>query len=110
MPERNPLVLLGEKLDDLVSVSFLSSDARVDAEIACWSTVYGFSMLHTDGALRGVLRAGSDRTTCAVAAEASEPFDDGGVGHAMGLAHGLDAVPAAGRLEVVDEGGQQAGA
>lgn len=51
-PDRDPLGMLCQVLDDLVDVGFLSPEARVDAEITCWSAVHGFSMLHTDGALR----------------------------------------------------------
>ena len=40
----------------------------------------------------------------------SDAFDDGRVGHARALAHRLQAVASACGLEVIDEGGQQAGA
>src|ERR1700738_1440387 len=40
----------------------------------------------------------------------SEAFDDGGVGHAAALAHRLQPVPAAGPLQLADQGGQQLGA
>src|SRR5258708_40325165 len=39
-----------------------------------------------------------------------EAFDQGGVGHAAALAHGLEAVAAAGALKLVDQSGHQAGA
>jgi len=51
--ERDPLALLGGVLDELVSVGFLSSEARTGAEITCWSAVHGFSVLTVDGPLRG---------------------------------------------------------
>ncbi|GAB2972101.1 TetR/AcrR family transcriptional regulator [Nocardioides montaniterrae] len=51
--ERDPFAILSHTLDDLVEVGFLSPEARVDAEITCWSAVHGFSMLHTEGALHG---------------------------------------------------------
>jgi len=52
-PERDPLALLGGVLDELVSVGFLSSEARTGAEITCWSAMHGFSVLTVDGPLRG---------------------------------------------------------
>src|SRR5580692_6241880 len=39
-----------------------------------------------------------------------EKLEDGGVGLAAALAHGLQAVPGAGRLHVVDQGGHDPGA
>src|SRR5579872_6918761 len=39
-----------------------------------------------------------------------EPLDDRGVGHAAALTHGLQAVAAAGGLEVVQQRGHQLGA
>lgn len=51
-PERDPLQLLGQVLDDLVEVGFLAAEARVDAELTCWSAVHGFSVLSIDGPLR----------------------------------------------------------
>lgn len=50
---RDPLALLGDVLDDLVGVGFLSAEARVGAEITCWSSVHGFSSLAIDDALGG---------------------------------------------------------
>lgn len=50
-PSRDPLGLLTTCLDDLVTVGFLSPEARTDAEATCWSGVHGFSVLHIDGAL-----------------------------------------------------------
>src|SRR5262245_19057028 len=40
----------------------------------------------------------------------AEALDDGGVGHAAALAHGLQAVPAASALQLVEQRGQQLGA
>src|SRR5690606_21255212 len=40
----------------------------------------------------------------------AQALDDGGVGQAAALAHGLEAVPAAGALELVEEGGGGRGA
>lgn len=53
LPGRDPLVLLGEALDDLVGVGFLTAAARIDAEITCWSAVHGFSVISIDGPLQG---------------------------------------------------------
>ncbi|MCL8251810.1 TetR/AcrR family transcriptional regulator [Aeromicrobium fastidiosum] len=47
----NPYGLLSEMLDGLVDVGFLSPEARVGAEMTCWSAVHGFSALHLDGPL-----------------------------------------------------------
>ncbi len=48
----DPLTLLSELLDELVRVGFLAVEARLDAELTCWSTVHGFSILCVDGPLR----------------------------------------------------------
>src|SRR5262245_49047192 len=40
----------------------------------------------------------------------AEALDDGGVGHAAALAHGLQSVTAAGALELVEQRGQELGA
>lgn len=52
-PGRDPFALLGEVLDELVDVGFLTPAARIDAEITCWSAVHGFSVLSVDGPLQG---------------------------------------------------------
>jgi AcrR family transcriptional regulator len=52
-PETGPLHLLGQVLDELVEVGFLDPEARIDAELTCWSAVHGFSILCIDGPLRG---------------------------------------------------------
>ncbi len=51
-PEADPLRLLGQVLDELVVVGFLDHEARIDAELTCWSAVHGFSVLCIDGPLR----------------------------------------------------------
>ncbi|MGQ2910420.1 TetR/AcrR family transcriptional regulator [Aeromicrobium sp.] len=48
-----PYLLLGQALDELVEVGFLSAQARPGAEITCWSAMHGFSVLAVDGAERG---------------------------------------------------------
>lgn len=50
--EADPLRLLGQVLDELVEVGFLDPEARIDAELTCWSAVHGFSVLCIDGPLR----------------------------------------------------------
>jgi len=50
--QEGPFVLLTTALDELVTVGFLAPDARPRAEIACWSAIHGFSVLHVDGPLR----------------------------------------------------------
>jgi len=61
-PERDPLLLLGQVLDELVAVGFLAPDARGDAELTCWSAVHGFSVLCNDGPLRESGDAERNRT------------------------------------------------
>lgn len=48
-----PYLILTRVLDDLVDVGFLSAEARVGAEVACWSAVHGFSVLTIDGSIGG---------------------------------------------------------
>lgn len=52
LPERDPFVLLGGVLDDLVDVGFLAPDARIGAEITCWSAMHGFAVLNVDGPMQ----------------------------------------------------------
>jgi AcrR family transcriptional regulator len=52
-PERNPLRLLGQVLDELVEAGFLDPDARTGAELTCCSAMHGFSVLAIDGPLQG---------------------------------------------------------
>lgn len=47
----DPYGLLSEVLDGLVEVGYLSPEARIGAEMTCWSAVHGFSVLHLDGPL-----------------------------------------------------------
>ncbi|MCX6397185.1 MAG: TetR/AcrR family transcriptional regulator [Propionibacteriales bacterium] len=49
-----PYDLLGQVLDDLVTVGLLTPERRDPAQILCWSTVHGFSVLHLRGPLYGV--------------------------------------------------------
>ncbi len=60
--DANPYGLLSEMLDGLVDVGFLSPEARVGAEMTCWSAVHGFSALHLDGPLGAVDVAARDET------------------------------------------------
>lgn len=70
LPGRDPLALLGEVLDELVEVGFLTPAARIDAEVTCWSAVHGFSVLSIDGPLQGStakeLTAALDRVLIAI--------------------------------------------
>jgi AcrR family transcriptional regulator len=50
--EADPLRVLGQVLDELVEVGFLDPEARIGAELTCWSAVHGFSVLCIDGPLR----------------------------------------------------------
>jgi hypothetical protein len=50
-PAIDPYGMLSETLDGLVDVGYLSPEARVGAEMTCWSAVHGFSVLHLDGPL-----------------------------------------------------------
>lgn len=47
-----PYSLLGQQLDDLVEVGFLTEHVRPGAEELCWSTVHGFALLVTAGHVR----------------------------------------------------------
>ena len=49
----DPLQMLCDCLDDLVSVGWLAAESRPNAEISCWSAVHGFAVLHLEGPLRG---------------------------------------------------------
>jgi AcrR family transcriptional regulator len=48
----NPYLILGARLDDLVSVGALTRQRRRGAEYAAWSGVHGLSSLLLDGPLR----------------------------------------------------------
>lgn len=49
-----PYVLLGQVLDELVAAGALSPEARMGADVVCWSAVHGLSVLLLDGPLRGL--------------------------------------------------------
>lgn len=55
-----PYRLLGQALDELVEVGFLSAQARPGAEITCWSAMHGFSVLAVDGVVGGATDAERD--------------------------------------------------
>lgn len=85
-PERDPLLLLGQVLDELVAVGFLAPDTRVGAELICWSAVHGFSVLCNDGPLRDAddaerrraldsLIAAVDRSYGATTGTSTDPSD-----------------------------------
>ena len=48
-----PYELLSAALDEMVECGTLSPDRREGAEVACWSAVHGFAVLHIDGPLKG---------------------------------------------------------
>lgn len=50
--EGGPYELLCQALDALVAVGVLPEQHRPGAEIACWSAVHGFAVLHLEGPLR----------------------------------------------------------
>ena len=47
-----PYVLLGQALDDMVAVGVMPASRRPGADVACWSAVHGFAVLHLGGPLR----------------------------------------------------------
>jgi AcrR family transcriptional regulator len=51
-PERTPLLLLGEVLDELVVAGVLPAGRRANAEFSVWSCVHGMAMLRNHGPLR----------------------------------------------------------
>jgi AcrR family transcriptional regulator len=51
-PERTPLLLLGDVLDELVVAGVLPAERRPNAEFAVWSCVHGMAMLRNHGPLR----------------------------------------------------------
>lgn len=56
---QNPLTLLGDVLDELVDVGFLTPEARTGAEVTCWSSMHGFATLRLDGAFDDAVGAGN---------------------------------------------------
>ncbi len=49
-----PYELLSAALDEMVLHGRLEPSRREGAEVACWSAVHGFALLHIDGPLRDV--------------------------------------------------------
>ena len=47
--KESPYLMLGQALDDLVTVGFLAPEARLGAPELCWATVHGFSLLAMAG-------------------------------------------------------------
>lgn len=64
----DPFGMLNAALDDLVDVGYLDPDRRPGAEITCWSAVHGFSVLCTEGPLRGLEPADRDAALAATLA------------------------------------------
>jgi len=56
-----PYELLSTALDEMVACGTLSPDRREGAEVACWSAVHGFALLHIDGPLKDVPARERDR-------------------------------------------------
>lgn len=56
-----PYELLSTALDEMVASGTLSPDRREGAEVACWSAVHGFAVLHLDGPLKDVPARERDR-------------------------------------------------
>ena len=52
--DAGPYALLGRVLDELVDAGGMSAVHRPGAEVACWSAVHGFAVLHLDGPLRAM--------------------------------------------------------
>lgn len=55
-PGPGPFELLGLVLDECVTAGAISTAKRSGAEITCWASVHGFSLLHLNGPLRGSLK------------------------------------------------------
>lgn len=56
-----PYELLSAALDEMVLQGRLEPSHREGAEVACWSAVHGFALLHIDGPLRDVPARERDR-------------------------------------------------
>ena len=56
-----PYEMLGAALDEMVECGTLSPQRRAGAEVACWSAVHGFAVLHIDGPLQQVPPRERDR-------------------------------------------------
>ena len=59
--ESGPYELLSAALDEMVECGTLSPGRREGAEVACWSAVHGFAVLHIDGPLEDVPARERDR-------------------------------------------------
>ena len=64
----NPYLILGARLDDLVSVGALTPQRRRGAEYAAWSGVHGLSSLLLDGPLRDLPEPQVEQAIAAVQA------------------------------------------
>lgn len=53
----DPYGMLNGALDELVDVGYLAAEARLGADVNCWSSVHGFAVLVTEGPLRGITAA-----------------------------------------------------
>ncbi len=62
----DPFGKLNAVLDDLVTVGYLAPGRRPGAEIGCWAAVHGFSVLCTEGPLRGLAPADRDAALAAM--------------------------------------------
>lgn len=49
-----PYLLLGQALDEMVRAGVMPPAARPGADVACWSAVHGYALLHLAGPLRDV--------------------------------------------------------
>jgi AcrR family transcriptional regulator len=58
-PERTPLQVLGEVLDELVTADVLPAARRPSAEFTVWSCVHGLAVLRNHGPLRDLPEAAS---------------------------------------------------
>jgi AcrR family transcriptional regulator len=59
--EPGPYELLSAALDEMVANGRLAPSRREGAEVACWSAVHGFAVLHIDGPLADVPARERDR-------------------------------------------------
>jgi AcrR family transcriptional regulator len=64
----DPFAILNAALDDLVDVGYLEPATRPGAEITCWAAVHGFSVLCTEGPLRGLAETDRDAALTAMLA------------------------------------------
>jgi AcrR family transcriptional regulator len=59
--QAGPYEQLSAALDEMVEVGTLSPERREGSEVACWSAVHGFAVLHIDGPLKDVPARERDR-------------------------------------------------